>query len=95
MTNPDFLKEFNIPLNVPVENLSGGQRQILSILMCLQKPTSILLLDEPTAALDTKNAQLVMSLLKTLQQEKNMLILMICHDPELLEYSEHNAVKLS
>jgi len=91
---PEFLKEFNIPVNNVVGKLSGGQRQILAILMCIQKPTSILLLDEPTAALDTKNAQLVMDFLKILQQEKNMLILMICHDPELLEYSQHKPLTL-
>ena len=83
---PDLIKRFGINFDVPAGNLSGGQRQILAILMALQKPTSILLLDEPTAALDNKNGAMVMSFIQELLSvNKALTILVICHDRELVE----------
>ena len=41
-------------LETPVHNLSGGQRQLLAIAMALQQNPSVLLLDKPTAAIDTE-----------------------------------------
>jgi ABC-type lipoprotein export system ATPase subunit len=74
-----------IDMNRPVHLLSGGQRQILAILMALQKPTKLLLLDEPTATLDSKNAQLIMSVLHTLSEQLGVTALVICHDKELVK----------
>lgn len=83
---PDLIKRFGINFDVPAGNLSGGQRQILAILMALQKPTSILLLDEPTAALDSKNGGMVMSFIQELLSvNKDLTILIICHDRDLVE----------
>jgi ABC-type lipoprotein export system ATPase subunit len=71
--------------------LSGGQRQILAILMALQKSASILLLDEPTAALDDKNSSMVMSFLnELLATDKNLTVLIICHDKELVDTYAHS-----
>lgn len=81
---PNFVQRFGIDMTKPVYLLSGGQRQILSILMALQKPISVLLLDEPTAALDTKNSQMVMAFLHHLLQSTKLTILAICHDKELV-----------
>lgn len=81
---PDFVQRFGIDMAKPVYLLSGGQRQILSILMALQKPVSVLLLDEPTAALDDKNSQMVMVFLHHLLQSAGLTILIICHDKELV-----------
>jgi putative ABC transport system ATP-binding protein len=47
-------------IHQPMGSLSGGQRQALSLLMCAMDETQILLLDEPTAALDPKSTELVM-----------------------------------
>jgi len=77
---PSLVKRFGIDYEKPVSLLSGGQRQILAILMVLQKPTSILLLDEPTAALDEKNAHMVMDFLTTILQSLPLTVLIICHD---------------
>jgi ABC-type lipoprotein export system ATPase subunit len=79
-----MLQEFNIDIHKKVDELSGGQKQILAILMALQKPTKLLLLDEPTAALDPKNAHMVMQCLQKLAQELDITVLIISHDKELV-----------
>ncbi len=83
---PSIVDRFGINYHVPVGMLSGGQRQILAILMAIQKPTSVLLLDEPTAALDDKNAGMVIAFLQALlSANKELTVLIICHDKELVE----------
>lgn len=83
-TKLSLLQEFNIDKNKLVEQLSGGQKQILAIIMALQKPTKLLLLDEPTAALDPKNAHMVIQCLQKLAQELHITVLIISHDKELV-----------
>ncbi len=89
---PELVARFGIDYTVPAGMLSGGQRQILSILMALQKSARILLLDEPTAALDDKNSSMVMAFLHDLlKTSKDLTILVICHDKELVnQYAEHH-----
>lgn len=82
---PDFFCKFGIDLDKPVHLLSGGQRQILAIMMMLQNSTKVLLLDEPTAALDDHNAELVFKFLKTLVQRIGLTVLVISHDKDLVE----------
>lgn len=82
---PALLERFGIDMHQPIHLLSGGQRQILAIIMALQQPTSILLLDEPTAALDEKNAQLTMAFLQDLLHTRPITILIISHDRELVD----------
>jgi len=82
---PEFVKKLNIDMDQPVKLLSGGQRQILAILMALQKTTKILLLDEPTAALDDRNAHMVLRFLASLVQIMDLTVLIICHDKELVQ----------
>jgi ABC-type lipoprotein export system ATPase subunit len=84
------MHEFNLNLKKNVQQLSGGQKQILAIMMALQKPTQILLLDEPTAALDEKNTHMVIQFLNTLAQERNLIIIIITHDKELTQTYAHN-----
>lgn len=79
----DFIQNLHIDQTVPVSQLSGGQRQILALLMVLQKPIQILLLDEPTATLDEDNAKLVFDFLKLLTRQ-GVTILVVCHDKELV-----------
>jgi ABC-type multidrug transport system ATPase subunit len=79
----DCLERFHIDRSTPVHKLSGGQRQILSLLMVLQKPVDVLLLDEPTATLDEENADLVFEFL-TLLQQRGMTLLVVCHDKDLI-----------
>ena len=78
-----LIDAFSIPQECPVRLLSGGQRQIVAISMVLQKHPRILLLDEPTAALDSKNAAMVFAFLRALVDEHGLTILVISHDQSL------------
>ncbi len=80
----DANQYFNIPLHKEVSVMSGGQRQMLALLMVTQKPIDLLLLDEPTAALDSKNSDYVMQGIRKLAQEKNICVICISHDNDLI-----------
>lgn len=93
---PAFVERFGIPHHKPVHLLSGGQRQMLAILMALQKPTKVLLLDEPTAALDEHNAKMIMEFLRSLVEESGLTILIISHDLELVQqYAKQRYYQIS
>jgi putative ABC transport system ATP-binding protein len=61
-------------------SLSGGQRQALTLLMSVMDESNILLLDEPTAALDPKSAALILELTNSLIKEFNLTALCITHN---------------
>lgn len=63
-----------------VGNLSGGQRQALSLMMAKISDSKILLLDEITAALDPKMAEMIMQLTAKLVKEENRTTIMITHN---------------
>jgi len=87
----DVLQSFSVDMaTTPVHVLSGGQRQLLAISMALQKPTSVLLLDEPTATLDRNNARMVINYLHQLAAHLKVTMIVICHDKELMESVRHN-----
>ncbi|MBO4839217.1 MAG: ATP-binding cassette domain-containing protein [Lachnospiraceae bacterium] len=66
--------------------LSGGERQRLALARALLKGRKILLLDEPTAALDADNKRRIFELLKELSKE--VLILCATHDADALPYAD-------
>lgn len=61
-------------------SLSGGQRQALTLLMAVMDDLKILLLDEPTAALDPRSANVVMQLAKQLTHEYQLCTILITHN---------------
>ncbi|MDR1143413.1 MAG: ATP-binding cassette domain-containing protein [Spirochaetaceae bacterium] len=63
-----------------VELFSGGQRQALTLLMTVMSRPSLLLLDEHTAALDPRNAELVMNLTLRFAREYKLTVMMITHN---------------
>ncbi|MGM9902453.1 ABC transporter ATP-binding protein [Enterococcus sp. 10A9_DIV0425] len=69
-------------LDTPAGELSGGQRQALSLLMATIKAPELLLLDEHTAALDPKTAKLLMTLTNQRITEQKLTCLMITHRME-------------
>ncbi|MBN2811306.1 ATP-binding cassette domain-containing protein [Treponema zuelzerae] len=63
-----------------VEQFSGGQRQALTLLMAVLSEPDILLLDEHTAALDPRNAEIVMNLTRSFAERYNLTVMMITHN---------------
>ena len=60
--------------------LSGGQMQRVAIARSMVNRPSLILLDEPTGAVDTETAQQLVDLLKTLNREENVTIVIVTHD---------------
>ncbi|OUS07644.1 hypothetical protein A9Q96_07010 [Rhodobacterales bacterium 52_120_T64] len=68
-------------MNWDVSRLSSGERHRLGLLRCLEKLPKVLLLDEPTAALDADTRLMVEALLRGLMEE-GITILLVTHDPD-------------
>ncbi|MEJ6980221.1 ATP-binding cassette domain-containing protein [Pedobacter sp. P351] len=64
----------------PMSSLSGGQRQALTLLMAVMDDVRILLLDEPTAALDPRSAEIVMKTADKLISDYKLTALLITHN---------------
>lgn len=63
--------------------LSGGQQQRVSIARALANKPRLLLADEPSANLDSRNTKEIMELFRTLNLEHHQTIIMVTHDPDL------------
>lgn len=67
-------------MDVKVGVLSGGQRQAMALLMSTMTPIRFLILDEHTAALDPKTAELIMELTDKIVKEKKLTTIMVTHN---------------
>ena len=73
----------------PIGTLSGGQRQRAFIAMALAQDTKLLFLDEPTTFLDVRYQVEILQLVKKLNREQGMTIVMVLHDiNQALAYSD-------
>ena len=68
--------------------LSGGQRQRAAIARAIVNEPSLILADEPTAALDSENGQQVMALLSEIAQSTSHAVLAVTHDPRTIPYAD-------
>jgi putative ABC transport system ATP-binding protein len=69
-------------------NLSGGEKQRVAVARAIASAPSIVLADEPTAALDSENGHAVMRLLADIALTQNRAILVVTHDPRTLMYAD-------
>ena len=84
----DFYREQLAALGLGLENkmdvklgsLSGGQRQAVALVMATLTPIDFLILDEHTAALDPKTAEIIMELTDKVVKEKNLTAIMVTHN---------------
>ena len=67
-------------LDVKMGALSGGQRQAVALLMATMTPLQFLILDEHTAALDPKTAEIIMRLTDKVVREKKLTAMMVTHN---------------
>ncbi|QDL09073.1 ABC transporter ATP-binding protein [Brasilonema octagenarum UFV-E1] len=72
-------------------DLSGGQKQRVAIARALTGSPQIIMADEPTAALDSHSGHLVMELLRGLAKEQGCTVLIVTHDPRILDLADRVA----
>ncbi len=68
--------------------LSGGQQQRIAIARALVNSPSLVLADEPTGALDSKNSHDVMQRFRALNDERGLTVLLVTHDPSMALYAK-------
>jgi lipoprotein-releasing system ATP-binding protein len=72
-------------LDRPSRHLSGGEQQRVAIARALANDPRVILADEPTGNLDTKNSQRAFDLLQRIVQEKQKALLLVTHNPMIAE----------
>jgi putative ABC transport system ATP-binding protein len=68
--------------------LSGGEQQRVSIARALINDPSLIVADEPTGELDTKNAEVIMGILQDLNKKQGVTIIIVTHNPMAAEFAD-------
>lgn len=76
-------KERNLP-----RDLSGGQKQRVAIARALAANPRLIFADEPTAALDSQRGRAIIELLRKLAKEEGCTVLMVSHDPRIIDVAD-------
>lgn len=74
------------------DHLSGGQQQRVAVARAVASKPRLILADEPTANLDTKNAQKLMELMRRLNEEERVTIIFSSHDPLVIAMARRSIV---
>jgi putative ABC transport system ATP-binding protein len=69
-------------------NMSGGEQQRVAVARALAGAPTVILADEPTAALDSENGHAVMALLAQIARDRNHAVLAVTHDPRTHAYAD-------
>ncbi len=69
-------------------DLSGGQKQRVAIARALTGAPSVVLADEPTAALDSQNGRAIMMILRGLAHEKQRAVVVVTHDSRVVDFAD-------
>ncbi|HPS58410.1 MAG TPA: ABC transporter ATP-binding protein [Spirochaetota bacterium] len=76
----------------PPNNLSGGEQQRVAIARSLVNDPAIILADEPTGNLDSRNTEEIMKLFTRLNRETGISIVMVTHESDVAEYSDRKVL---
>jgi putative ABC transport system ATP-binding protein len=68
--------------------LSGGEQQRVAVARALSCKPAILLADEPTGSLDTRNSEIVLNMFQELNRKFRQTIILVTHNPELVTYTD-------
>ena len=93
-----YLKDFNLPINVlkmKSNELSGGQRQIISIVRALLNKPDIIILDEPTSSLDVSSQKILLDLLKDIKEKYSLTYIIVSHDNKVITYMCNRCINLN
>ncbi|MBC6419456.1 MAG: ABC transporter ATP-binding protein [Prochloron sp. SP5CPC1] len=74
--------------NLLPRNLSGGQKQRVAIARALTGSPQLIMADEPTAALDSRSGQKAIELLRRLAKEEGSTVLIVTHDPRIMDVAD-------
>jgi putative ABC transport system ATP-binding protein len=85
-----LVEEFGLGdrLNALPRQLSGGEKQRVALIQALGREPSIVLADEPTAALDAPNARFVASVLQDYAMSRQAVVVCVTHDRTVLEAAD-------
>jgi len=68
--------------------LSGGEQQRVAVARAVANRPAILLADEPTGSLDSKNSEIVLNMFRELNRRFKQTIILVTHNPELVAYTD-------
>jgi len=74
--------------NDNVNKFSGGEKQRIAIARALANDPDIIIADEPTANLDTKNSKIIMDIFTNINKQLKKTIIIATHDPKVLAFTE-------
>ena len=92
----DCAEQFGIThlLDKKLGEISGGERQIVSICGAIVQDTDLIVLDEPTSALDIKNQHVVLAIIKKIATEQGRTFILSSHNPNHALYLDSNVFLL-